>query len=94
MVQLSSSATQLPDRQGEISPIEVEKNGMRVVIVGAGPAGLISALNLIQEGISPKYKAGLAGFDNWIHALDTGKADGFGMAYNAAVWSECHNFAV
>lgn len=26
---------------------------MRVVIVGAGPAGLISALNLIQEGISP-----------------------------------------
>ncbi|MFC1967965.1 NAD(P)/FAD-dependent oxidoreductase [Chloroflexota bacterium] len=26
---------------------------MKVVIVGAGPAGLISALNLIQEGISP-----------------------------------------
>jgi flavin-dependent dehydrogenase len=26
---------------------------MRVVIVGAGPAGLISALNLIQGGISP-----------------------------------------
>lgn len=26
---------------------------MRVVIVGAGPAGLISALNLIQDGISP-----------------------------------------
>jgi len=26
---------------------------MRVVIVGTGPAGLISALNLIQEGISP-----------------------------------------
>jgi hypothetical protein len=40
------------------------------------------------------YKAGLAGFDNWIHALETDKADGFGMAYNAAVWSECRNFAV
>ena len=26
---------------------------MRVVIVGAGPAGLISALNLMEEGISP-----------------------------------------
>jgi len=26
---------------------------MRVIIVGGGPAGLISALNLIQEGISP-----------------------------------------
>jgi len=26
---------------------------MRVVIVGGGPAGLVSALNLIQVGISP-----------------------------------------
>lgn len=26
---------------------------MKVVIVGAGPAGLISALNLMQEGIRP-----------------------------------------
>jgi flavin-dependent dehydrogenase len=26
---------------------------MKVVIIGAGPAGLISALNLIQEGITP-----------------------------------------
>lgn len=30
-----------------------EKNDMRVVIVGAGPAGLISALYLTQEGIRP-----------------------------------------
>jgi hypothetical protein len=44
--------------------------------------------------IFPKYKAGLAGYDNWRHALKTGKADGFGMAYNAVVWSECRNFAV
>ncbi len=44
--------------------------------------------------IFPKYKSGLAGFENWIHALETGKAEGFGMAYNTAVWSECRNFAV
>jgi len=42
----------------------------------------------------PKYKAGLAGFDLWIGALETGTADGFGMAYNAAVWAECRRFAV
>jgi hypothetical protein len=42
----------------------------------------------------PKYKAGIAGFDTWIAALETGKADGFGMAYNAAVWSECRELAV
>lgn len=44
--------------------------------------------------IFPKYKAGLAGFDNWIQALKTGKADRLGMAYNAAVWSECRDYAV
>jgi len=42
----------------------------------------------------PKYKAGLAGFDLWIHALEIGTADGFGMAYNSAVWAECRRFAV
>lgn len=44
--------------------------------------------------IFPKYKSGLAGFDNWIHALENGKADGFGVAHNAVVWSECRNSAV
>ena len=44
--------------------------------------------------IYPRYKAGLAGFDNWIEALEAGRADGFGMAYNSAVWTECRNFAV
>jgi hypothetical protein len=44
--------------------------------------------------IFPKYKAGLAGFDNWIQALENGSADGFGMAYNSAVWCECRMFAV
>jgi len=44
--------------------------------------------------IFAKYKAGLAGYDNWIRALEGGTADGFGMAYNAAVWSECRGYAV
>jgi len=44
--------------------------------------------------ILPEYQAGLAGYDTWIKALETGKAEGFGMAYNAAVWSECREFAV
>ncbi len=44
--------------------------------------------------ILPKYKAGLAGYDAWIGALEGGTAHGFGMAYNAAVWSECRSHAV
>ena len=44
--------------------------------------------------IFPKYKAGVAGFDNWIRALETGEADGFGNAYSAVVWNECRGFAV
>jgi len=47
-----------------------------------------------EKWIYPKYKAGLVGFDNWIKALETGKASGFGMAYNSAVWGECRRFAV
>jgi hypothetical protein len=47
-----------------------------------------------EKWIFPKYKAGLGGFDNWIQALETGVADGFGMAYNAGVWNECRGFAV
>lgn len=44
--------------------------------------------------VRPPYKAGIAGFDNWITALKINEADGFGMAYNAAVWSECRTFGV
>jgi len=47
-----------------------------------------------EKWIFPKYKAGLAGFDSWIAALETNRADGFGMAYNAEVWSECRRLAV
>jgi hypothetical protein len=47
-----------------------------------------------EKWILPKYKSGLAGFDLWIRALEQGKADGFGVAYNAAVWDECRHYAI
>lgn len=47
-----------------------------------------------SKWIFPKYKAGLDGYDNWIRALESGNADGQGMAYNAAVWTECRGYAV
>ena len=39
------------------------------------------------------YKGGLAAYDLWIEALQKNKADGFGMAFNAAVWAECRSHA-
>ena len=47
-----------------------------------------------KKWIYDKYKAGLEGFDLWIGTLETDTADGFGMAYNAAVWLECRAYAV
>ena len=43
--------------------------------------------------IYPRYRAGLGGFDSWIGALESGTANGFGAAYNAAVWHECRGLA-
>lgn len=48
----------------------------------------------LAKWIFPKYRAGPDGYDYWIEALEAGKADGFGNAYNAAVWNECRAFAV
>ena len=45
------------------------------------------------EWVFPKNKAGLAGFDKWIEALEGGTANTHGAAYNAAVWHECREFA-
>jgi len=40
------------------------------------------------------YRAGLEGYDNWIHALDTGIASDMGTRYNIAVWLECRKNAL
>lgn len=44
--------------------------------------------------IYPNYKAGLGGYDNWIQAIQSPNANPTGLAYNAAVWSECRHHAV
>jgi hypothetical protein len=46
------------------------------------------------EWVYAKYKAGLAGFDKWIKALEGGTAHSHGAAYNAQVWHECRGLAV
>ena len=47
-----------------------------------------------DQWIFPKYDAGLDGFDNWIRALQEGKASDMGMRYNTGVWLECRKQAV
>lgn len=46
-----------------------------------------------KRWIYPKYRGGLDAYNYWIRALETSTADGWGTAYNAAVWSECRDFA-
>ena len=47
-----------------------------------------------EEWIFEGYRAGLEGFDNWILALQGGKASDMGVRYNAGVWLECRENAV
>ncbi len=47
-----------------------------------------------EKWVFPKYKAGLAGYDSWLGALEDGSAHPFGMAYNAQCWNECRQCAV
>ncbi len=47
-----------------------------------------------EKWIFPKYQAGLAGYDNWIGALQANKAHSHGMAYNVQVWCECRSLGV
>ncbi|MGD8751852.1 MAG: hypothetical protein PVG14_10545, partial [Anaerolineales bacterium] len=47
-----------------------------------------------KEWIFDNYASGLKSFDLWIEALESGKADRFGMGYNAEVWRECRSQAV
>jgi hypothetical protein len=47
-----------------------------------------------KKWIFPKYKSGIEGYDTWISALETNTADGFGNAYNIAVWNECRQNAL
>ena len=45
------------------------------------------------DRIFEEYRAGLAGYDTWIGALEAGKASDKGTRYNAGVWLECRRNA-
>ena len=47
-----------------------------------------------EEWIFEGYRAGPEGFDNWIGALQAGKASDMGTRYNTGVWLECRKNAV
>ncbi len=71
---------------------KVEPADERTTVKGALAFALAFAESP-SEWVFPKYKAGLAGFDKWIKALEGGTADTHGAAYNAQVWHECREFA-
>lgn len=47
-----------------------------------------------RRWLNEEYYSGLEAYDRWIAALEKTTADGFGIAYNAAVWNECRVQAV
>jgi hypothetical protein len=47
-----------------------------------------------SDWIHKDYKAGPAAYNNWIQALEEGKASDMGTRYNAGVWVECRRNAV
>ena len=74
-----------------VSPGEVADDA--TTVKGALSAALKMAGNP-EEWVFDGYRAGLEGFDNWIHALQAGKASDMGTRYNAGVWLECRKNAV
>jgi hypothetical protein len=42
-----------------------------------------------KDWMYPAYQSGLKAYTTWIEALQNGKADHFGLGYNAQVWAEC-----
>ena len=58
---------------------------------------LVAAVGLAagKYGHGDGSSMGPGGYDNWIKGLEAaeGKSSGFGMAYNAACWSECRRHA-
>ena len=47
-----------------------------------------------RDWVFENYTSGPQGFAVWAQALETGKANAFGVAYNAVVWAECRKYAV
>ena len=62
--------------------------------VQAAMSAVLKHASGAPDWILPAYRSGLAGYELWIRALECGQAMSLGMAYNAAVWSECRSYAV
>jgi hypothetical protein len=65
-----------------------------IVVKGAFEQATKHSKNPEEWSVSENYKTGLTGFDQWITAVSSGIADGFGLGYNSALWAECRNYAV
>jgi len=46
-----------------------------------------------SKWINPEFKSGPEAYSTWIKALQSGKYNKWGAAYNAAVWHECRKYA-
>lgn len=58
--------------------------------------GLENAVDMFEnpeEYVFPKYDVGLGAYDNWIRALESGRANPHGHWWNAVVWAECRAMA-
>lgn len=57
---------------------------------------LLSAVRYAREveGVSERYVCGPEGYDQWMEALEFGRASAHGTAYNAACYHECRANAV
>jgi hypothetical protein len=80
----------------------IEIYGIKPVAPKADPVILKTAIiNALKHASNTEdwifvenYASGLKGYDTWINALESGKADRSGMGYNVEVWSECRHYAV
>jgi len=64
----------------EPDPVKAVKESLEFALKHARDPG---------EWVHPSYHTGLEGYDVWIETVGKGEATGIGMAYNAAVWTEC-----
>jgi hypothetical protein len=47
-----------------------------------------------KKWVSSPYKAGLAGYDLWINAVEGDNPNIFALSYNSQCWAECRKYAV
>ena len=87
---------ELGDSDIRILVVHVVKPGRPTDEVSAVRAALDFAVQFArtQNWLFGNYTSGPEGFDLWAQAFELGRAEGFGVAYNAVVWAECRQHAV